>query len=66
MGWMAMEAITPEPAMSRFASTCRARSYILTEFCVATKRKGLAGWNRTLVTRPRFLRKGFCEAPLLS
>lgn len=37
---------------------------MLTLFCVATKKKGLAGWKAQLVTRPLFLRKGFCDARL--
>ena len=33
---------------------------------VATRKKGLEGWNSTRTTRPRFFRKGFWLAPRLS
>ena len=55
-----MLVMLPDPPISFFAKACWAKLYTLTWFCVATKRKGLRGWNSTRITRPLFFLKGFC------
>ncbi|KAA6423597.1 MAG: hypothetical protein FRX49_06657 [Trebouxia sp. A1-2] len=55
-----MLVVLPDPPISFFAKACWAKLYTLTWFCVATKRKGLRGWNSTRTTRPLFFLKGFC------
>jgi hypothetical protein len=61
---MSMEEIHLHPLMSFLTILCSIKWYTFTAVCVATKRKGLEGWNEMLCTVPGVRVKGHCVLPL--